>query len=92
MILPETQRLKQRPPSSYCTGSRMLWGGPTTDALRGSAFTPMLSMLNSSRPALSRLRILSIALSFFFGKDLPLRWPRLFGQFFRFDEWSLCRG
>ncbi len=21
-----------------------------------------------------------------------LRWPRLFGQFFRFDEWSLCRG
>ena len=22
----------------------------------------------------------------------PLRWPRLFGQFFRFDEWSLCRG
>jgi hypothetical protein len=22
----------------------------------------------------------------------PVRWPRLFGQFFRFDEWSLCRG
>ncbi len=21
-----------------------------------------------------------------------VRWPRLFGQFFRFDEWSLCRG
>jgi hypothetical protein len=21
-----------------------------------------------------------------------LRWSRLFGQFFRFDEWSLCRG
>jgi hypothetical protein len=21
-----------------------------------------------------------------------LKWPRLFGQFFRFDEWSLCRG
>ena len=21
-----------------------------------------------------------------------MRWPRLFGQFFRFDEWSLCRG
>ena len=21
-----------------------------------------------------------------------LRWPRLFGQFFRFDEWSLRRG
>jgi len=21
-----------------------------------------------------------------------LRWPRLFGQFFRFDEWNLCRG
>jgi allantoinase len=21
-----------------------------------------------------------------------LRWLRLFGQFFRFDEWSLCRG
>ena len=21
-----------------------------------------------------------------------LRWPRLFGQSFRFDEWSLCRG
>ena len=21
-----------------------------------------------------------------------LRWSRLFGQLFRFDEWSLCRG
>ena len=21
-----------------------------------------------------------------------LRWSRLFGQFFRFDEWNLCRG
>ena len=21
-----------------------------------------------------------------------LRWPRLFGQFFRFDKWNLCRG
>jgi hypothetical protein len=26
------------------------------------------------------------------GTDPALRWPRLFGQFFRFDEWSLCRG
>jgi len=25
-------------------------------------------------------------------KDTKLRWPRLFGQSFRFDEWSLCRG
>ena len=23
---------------------------------------------------------------------IEMRWPRLFGQFFRFDEWSLCRG
>jgi len=21
-----------------------------------------------------------------------LRWSRLFGQFFRFDEWNICRG
>ena len=21
-----------------------------------------------------------------------MRWPRLFGQFFRFDEWNICRG
>ena len=24
--------------------------------------------------------------------NAEVRWPRLFGQFFRFDEWSLCRG
>ena len=24
--------------------------------------------------------------------DVPLRWSCLFGQFFRFDEWILCRG
>jgi len=24
--------------------------------------------------------------------ELALRWSRLFGQLFRFDEWSLCRG
>ena len=23
---------------------------------------------------------------------LGQKWLRLFGQFFRFDEWSLCRG
>jgi hypothetical protein len=23
---------------------------------------------------------------------IALRWSRLFGQLFRFDEWSLCRG
>ncbi|MGO8777403.1 MAG: type II toxin-antitoxin system RelE/ParE family toxin [Rhodomicrobium sp.] len=22
----------------------------------------------------------------------PLRWPRLFGQNFRFDKWNVCRG
>jgi hypothetical protein len=21
-----------------------------------------------------------------------VRWPRMFGQFFRFDKWNLCRG
>ena len=26
------------------------------------------------------------------GDAVWLRWPRLFGQSFRFDEWSLCRG
>jgi hypothetical protein len=26
------------------------------------------------------------------GIGTEMRWPRLFGQFFRFDEWSLCRG
>jgi hypothetical protein len=24
--------------------------------------------------------------------ERPMRWSRLFGQFFRFDEWNLCRG
>ena len=24
--------------------------------------------------------------------DGQVRWSRLFGQFFRFDEWNLCRG
>jgi len=26
------------------------------------------------------------------GAQGNLRWPRLFGQFFRFDKWTLCRG
>ena len=26
------------------------------------------------------------------GLTVPLRWPHLFGQFFRFDKWNLCRG
>jgi CspA family cold shock protein len=26
------------------------------------------------------------------GGDVFVRWSRLFGQFFRFDEWNLCRG
>jgi hypothetical protein len=69
-VRPETQRLKQRPPSSYCTRSRMLWRSPTTDAPRGSAFTPMLPTLNNTTPATSRLGILSIAFSFS-GKALP---------------------
>jgi hypothetical protein len=35
----------------------MLWRSPTTDALRGSAFTLMAPMLNNSTPATSRLGI-----------------------------------
>src|SRR5258707_6360605 len=27
-----------------------------------------------------------------FRRRSMLRWSRLFGQFFRFDEWNLCRG
>jgi hypothetical protein len=26
------------------------------------------------------------------GDHFEVRWSRLFGQLFRFDEWSLCRG
>jgi protein-L-isoaspartate(D-aspartate) O-methyltransferase len=26
------------------------------------------------------------------GDGTSVRWPRLFGRFLRFDEWSLCRG
>ena len=31
-------------------------------------------------------------LAIFCGRILQVRWPRLFGQFFRFDKWNVCRG
>src|SRR5262249_25066616 len=64
-ILPETQVLKQRPASSYCTRPRSAVAGrPTTHSLRGNALAPMLPMLSRSIPTLSRLRILDIAFSY----------------------------
>jgi hypothetical protein len=69
--------------------SRLLWWMRTG---RAPAPTPLRDPMN---PYI----IICEALGFYVGilgtillisKDL-LRWLRLFGQFFRFDEWSLCR-
>ena len=41
----------------------------------------------------SRLLLLDTIFRFKLRNDSRLlRWPRFLGQFFRFDEWSLCRG